>query len=77
MQRGRPWTSGSLEGNTMVVEGTGRLNDADGYRFVLRLKDTGEPGVGADKFGISITGPDANYQVDETAIANGNIQVGP
>lgn len=64
-----------IEGNTTVVEGAGRLNGADGYRFVLRLRDMGEPGAGADKFGITITGPDVNYKIGETAIAGGNIQI--
>lgn len=64
-----------------VISGAATVNGRSGYFFTALLEDHGEPGTGADKFRILISGP-AGFQYDSLDFASaagllegGNLQV--
>ena len=68
-------------GQHAVITGTARVNGQAGYTFMVMVSDLANPGRGADKFRILITGPDGfsydslNYASAEGLLDSGNIRV--
>ena len=65
----------SVDGTTASFTGSCRVNGVKGYSFTVNVEDNGEPGVGVDRFQISINGPGLNYYTDNPLLSGGNIQI--
>ena len=65
----------SVDGTTASFTGTCRVNGVKGYSFTVNVEDNGEPGVGVDRFQISIIGLGLTYYIDNPLLSGGNIQI--
>jgi uncharacterized delta-60 repeat protein len=69
------------DGIHATISGTATVNGVRGYTFTVTVEDRGEPGVGADRFRIRITGPGGfSYDSNDFSprgglLDEGNIQV--
>jgi hypothetical protein len=54
------------------ITGVGQVDGQGEHSFTVRLKDNGEPGHGADMFGLTSSHP--SFNVADGTIAGGNIQ---
>src|SRR4029077_15197684 len=62
-----------------TIKGMATVNGASGYTFDVHMEDNGEPGRGADRFRIELSGPtsyDSNaYAANGGLLTGGNIPV--
>jgi len=66
----------SVNGNTAMFSGQGKLNGVAGYSFTVTAKDGGAVGSGLDTVSITITGPNNySYTVTNSTIVGGDIVV--
>jgi photosystem II stability/assembly factor-like uncharacterized protein len=68
-----------IDGKHATIKGTAIVNGSSGYTFDVHVEDNGEPGRGADRFRIELSGPtsyDSNaYAANGGLLTGGNIQV--
>lgn len=68
-------TSFSVSGHCAEFSGAAKKDNVDGYAYEVQACDNGEPGVDADTFSITATGPDGFHYTRSGTLAGGNVQL--
>lgn len=68
-------TSFSISGNCAEFSGPAKKDNVDGYTYDVQACDNGEPGVGADTFSITATGPNGFSYTRSGTLSGGNLQL--
>jgi hypothetical protein len=61
-----------VTGTHARIFGKATINGSGSYDFVVDVDDLGEPGIGADKFGIQVS---TGYTGGPSKLSGGNIQI--
>jgi len=71
------YTMNSATPTARHIEGAAEVNHQAGYTYQADVADNGEPGVGADWFGLNVNDSTATsiYSVPQTVLSGGNIKL--